>query len=442
MLTSVEPRIFIVEDNEKIQGFLRRRLDIVKKASGHCFIPDNTAVSTLAGFEQVLRGITELSAPFNSVIVDINLGEGHEDEGMKVLELIQERFKGMLRPLVYSAYPNRRNRCIELGVEEDGFFVKNDGRLLDDIEKLKRKIEDSFVMAYQEKTTPEDIPLFVANNRTKRAYRYVGSLIEAVDFSEKNQDENDWMLYSFLSAPIKSGLNVFTLYERLWKFHFKDFDETQIENKPCFIQEINEHNGKVEGYRLYINEEMHYINLPDFTIVEEAFDTIVNFVKNKDTLANRLAEFFLATRMVNLYLEGSEEEKKILVNLSNKFHYPSHEEVFIYGVWEGIAQEEEKGHELHHYFYRQYSKYQNPEIFYGEIIELSETMASVQLKSPSTKGEEPVIFYKKISSEFLKNHGITQVGQPFKTIIYEEVSPKRMVSIFFAIPPNLPRLSE
>jgi len=433
----IEPRTIIVEDNEKIQSFLKKRLDVVKKANGHCFIPDITAVRTLAGFEQVMGEISDSSAPFNSMIVDINLGEDHEDDGMKVLELIQERFKGMLRPLVYSAYPNRRNRCIELGVDETGFFVKNDGRLLDDIKKLKKKIEDSFIEAYQEKTLPGDIPLFVANNRAKRAYRYVKSFIEPSDFSGKNHDEKDGVIYSFLGAPIKSGLNVFMLHERLWKFHFKDFDETSVEKKSCFIQEINEHNGNVEGYRLYLNEEIHYINLPDFTIVEEAFDTIVNFVKNEDTLANRFAEFFLATRMVNLYLEGSEAEKQTLVNLSRKFYYPSHEEVFVYGVWEGIAHKEEKDEELHQYFYQQYSKYQHPEIFYGEIIELGETMASVKLNNPTATGEVPVVFYRDISLETLKRFGIKQIDQQFKIITYKESSPQRNVWLILPIPPNM-----
>ena len=87
-------------------------------------------------------------------IVDINLGKGRREEGLKVIETVRKNEPDALI-LVYSAYPDKEHKSLEVGA--DLFFEKNAHTYEDDIFQIRNSIvralneKEKIVKAHKER---------------------------------------------------------------------------------------------------------------------------------------------------------------------------------------------------------------------------------------------------------------------------------------------------
>lgn len=434
----IQPQVFIVEDNDKIASALKRRLNIVNKANGYCLIPEYRLVRSAANFKQIIKEISKDNIAFSNVIVDINLDSQQQEGGLEVLKYLQSSYPQLVFPLVYTAYPSYRAKCNDLGVASDRFFVKSDGSFMEDIQQLKRKIEDVFLRAYTSNLIPGNLGLLVVNGNAKHSYFYVSIFFKPEDFVAKDEAE-EILLFNFMSYKISPGLNVFALRERLWHFKAQEDGGGKID-QGSFVQDVNAETGRVEGFKLRLNGAAMYVGLPDFETLKTAHEIIFEYVRKENSVENRFAEFFLMRRMVDLYAASESVERAELVAFSLKAKYAESKMVFMFGIWEFIARTKHTTTEndQHHAFLEAYRQYEFIDMFYGEIekleVENGEDVAVVRLQSVE---DADISFHRNFYLRVLKKFGLMHLQERFKLIYYTEINPFRQSFKIIPVSPNI-----
>ncbi|MBK8565304.1 MAG: hypothetical protein IPN76_18665 [Saprospiraceae bacterium] len=337
----IQPRIVIVEDNVKISRAIKRNLNVVNRTNGHCLLPDYELVNSAEDFKSLMEKTQKADSYFSSVIVDINLGNDEPLGGLDILEFIQKNYPDSIHAFVYSAYPNYREKCVELGVDKDSFMVKHSGTMDQDIVTIRQKIERKFLSKIKTGALSK-FDLLILKSTSKLNFNYAYIPLSDGDFNELGASER-MLLFQFLSQRIKPGLNIFSQNDRLWQYKVTENWNVR-KASPVIVQNINPDTGLVEGLQIRTKSRSLYIGLGDLETLEKSQDTLFGYAAKGDDFENRLAEFFFVKRLLDLY--EVKENRKAIVNIAKKYTIKKNQLAFLFGVWEFIArnkQQEEKG---------------------------------------------------------------------------------------------------
>jgi ActR/RegA family two-component response regulator len=107
----LETEFKIIEDEEEsAEGFLR-----------HAKIRDLMEVEVFSNPEEMINAVTDTKRTIKVFWIDINLGTGLQDGGLKMIEFLRPKYPDSLI-IVYTAHSDFKDDCIKAGANH--FFIK------------------------------------------------------------------------------------------------------------------------------------------------------------------------------------------------------------------------------------------------------------------------------------------------------------------------------
>ena len=237
-------KLIIIEDNEKMaKNFYE---DMQLNGISHKV----QYLTSLIEAKVVLNNLVDHSA----FLVDVNLGPGYEMDGIEVIKIIKEKVPNSLI-IVYSAFPDREDLCIEAGASI--FKIKNPATYEKDIIQIGRTIS-TYLHAYNPKSK---------NDTIQKVF---------ISYSWDDEINNKKWVLGLAKYLEKNGVDILLDQYLDVGRNFKDFIDYALENADKVIIVFT------KDYKIKAEKEQRGVGYEFSIITEDLWKNRTNEVKIGD----------------------------------------------------------------------------------------------------------------------------------------------------------------
>lgn len=443
-ITAPIARMIFVEDEVSTAKYYKDNLKVVLRSENCYIVPECRLVSTFEEFRQEVEDPNYArTTEYSNAIIDINLGVTREEDGFKVLELINNKYPNRIKPFVLTGNVNKRNmdKCAQLGVTNDRFFEKSFFEP-STLAPIRTKIQEIFLNGYKNNSNMFKGALTIRNIAYENNYDYRinYSSNKFPSIGEEYSEYGRFALFNFMTNKLKEGTSFFTVEKKLWEL--ETFGKSNAEKKLSqftLIHKEDPKTGNIEGISLAIHKKAIFdLSIPNFETLEDSCPIIENFILKNAKTEGSFVEFFVAKRLVNFYLCSKTVERSRVVDIATRLLKSNFIQlIFIYYLWEYYAKKEKSSLKASERL-RAISKkipYSINEVFYCEIEDKYEEENVAKVRFENIEGEE-IEFYREIELSMLDHFGLNNLHARFVMIMYTHLQNPGSSYVFLPIPPN------